>query len=383
MTRAAAAQRRAQLAVLSIANFAIGIGAFIVIGMLIPVAADFQIDVASAGWLLSIYAIFYAVSSPLLVAGAGRTEPRTVIAVGLGLFAAGAALAGAAPSYALMLVGRAVMAVGGGLVTPLAASFTVAVTPVAERGRALAAVFGGFTLAQVLGVPAGAWLAYAAGWRWGFGLVVALSATALVLLLALVPKGIAVTPTRVASLGYVLRTPSLALAILFTTLLIGASYVVYTYLAPLLEARYGFGRDGISAMLLVYGAGAVLGNAIGGRLSDRIGPRTTLIAIALMQALILPLIVGLPLPLWATIALLACWSSGGWGFMVPQQARLVTAAPPLAPVLLALNAAAIYVGASLGSILGGLVLRVSGLSMLGVAGAVLSLLAVATLLRQR
>jgi predicted MFS family arabinose efflux permease len=171
----------------------------------------------------------------------------------------------------------------------------------------------------------------------------------------------------------------LLLAVLFTALFLGGAYVLYIFLAPFAEARYGLGRDGVTALLLTFGLGAVVGNAVGGWLTDRIGPDRTLIVLGCAQAVTISAITVFSWPGWALFAVVGAWSVACWAFMVPQQARLANLAPPLTPVLFALNAAAIYLGGSIGSISGGAVLRQSGYVALGPAGAVLVLAGLGTL----
>ena len=369
---------RGPLLWLAAANFVVGLGAFVVIGVLVPIADGLGVSHADAGLLMTIYAIAYAIASPLLVAATGAASRRKLLAAGLAIFAAGAGLAALAPSFALVLVARAVMAVGGGVVTPVAAAAGLALVEPARRGRALAIVFGGLTLAQALGVPAGAWLGYAFGWRAAFAVVALLSLAVAALLLLRLPRGLAAPVTRLADLARVLRAPALVAAVGFTAIFIGALYVLYTYLAPLLEAL-GLGRDGVSAMLLVYGLGAVAGNWLGGRLTDRIGPGPTLLALCAAQVAIMPLLTLGGFGMAAIGLLVLLWSTASWSFMVPQQVRLASLRPELAPVLFALNAAAIYLGASLGAGLGGAVLEAWGLAWLGPVAAVAIVLAAATL----
>jgi predicted MFS family arabinose efflux permease len=372
-----------QLWLLALANFVIGMGAFVVVGVLSPVSVAFGIDRAQAGALMSVYAATYALASPLLVAATGRLERRRLLCIGLALFALGAAAAALAPSFALLLAARALMALGGGLVTPVAASVGVALAGPGQQGRALAIVFGGLTLAQVLGVPAGAWLGYAFGWPAAFGVVAVLSLLGLAAVSLALPAGIAVPVASLASLGAVLRSGRLMVAVAFTALFMGALYVCYTFLAPLLETLYGLSRDGVTGMLLLFGLGAVIGNAMGGRLTDRIGSRRTLVLLCLAQAVLMP---ALTLPTWplaALGALILVWSVFGWSFMVPQQARLAALDPARLPVLFALNASAIYIGATLGSSVGGAVLKGLGLHALGLFGAALALLGLASLAFRR
>jgi len=264
-------------------------------------------------------------------------------------------------------------------VTPVAAAVGVSLVDVEHRGRALSVVFGGLTFAQALGVPAGAWLGYEFGWRSVFVIVAVLAVAALVAVGRVLPKGVAETPVSLRTLADVLAAPRLVVAIAFTAFFIGGIYVVYTFLAPLLETRYGLSRDGVSAMLLFFGMGAILGNAMGGWLTDRIGAGRTLAALCCCQMILMPTLTYLTPPLAAAALLLTLWSVCGWSFMVAQQARLATLAPRQIPVVFALNAAAIYAGAAVGSAIGGLALKASGLDILGSVGAMVIALALASI----
>jgi predicted MFS family arabinose efflux permease len=132
----------------------------------------------------------------------------------------------------------------------------------------------------------------------------------------------------------------------------------------------GFGRNGVTLVLLIFGVGAVAGNLVGGRLNDSIGPAKTLGLITAAQIVLMPAYSFLPLPSVAVALLTFIWSVCGWSFMVPQQARLVAQTPERQQVVLALNAAAIYVGASIGSAGGAWVLERWGAGTLGIAGGI-------------
>ncbi|MBR0656616.1 MFS transporter [Plastoroseomonas arctica] len=371
--------RNPVLLLIAFGNFAVGMGAFGVIGLLTPVAGAFAIPPSEAAWMMSLYALVYALTSPVLVALTGRFDRAFILTGGLVVFAFGAVLAAVAPDFTTVLVARALMALGGGFITPVGASIGVALVPAEQRGRALAIVFGGLTLAQALGVPACAWIGYALGWRFAFGLVAVMTFLCAGLLWRSLPRAIAVPPTTLASLGAVLASPVLVLAVAYTALFLGGAYVVFTFLGPFAEQRFGLGRDGVTALLLVFGVGAVVGNALGGFLSDRIGPLRTLVLLGCAQiATLLPMTL-LPLPMTGLFVLVLLWSVACWAFMVPQQARLAALAPPLTPVLFALNAAAIYLGGSVGSVTGGQVLRGFGFEALGPAAAGLVLVGLGSL----
>lgn len=365
----------ALVAALSAANFAVGMGAFVVIGLLSPIADDLGTTSAAAGSLLTVYAIAYAVGSPLGVALTGRLERRTVLAAALALFALGALASAAAPTLGWLNASRALVALGAGCVTPVAASIALACGPPEAQGRALARVFFGLTLAQVLGVPAGSWLGYTFGWQSAFAVVALLSAASAVAAWRLVPRTLTVPVNTLATLGAALADWRAMISVLFTATYIGGIYVLYTYLAPLLEASQGFGRDGVALVLLVFGLGAIAGNLAGGALADRIGPSATLALACLAQALTLPLFSLLPLSVASLLALTLVWSTCGWSFMVAQQTRLVGQTPERQGVVLALNAAAIYVGAAAGSAIGALAIDAFGLDALGTVAAVGALLA--------
>ena len=144
--------------------------------------------------------------------------------------------------------------------------------------------------------------------------------------------------------------------------------------------RLGMGRDGVALMLVAYGAGAVAGNAVGGRMADRFGPDRTLILLAATQVALTPLITLVPFGLAGGMALAFLWSVCGWSFMAPQQMRLVTVDPQAQGVMLALNAASIYLGSAIGSTIGGFVYANWSLAATGPAAAVLCALALAQLL---
>lgn len=354
--------------VLSAANFIIGMGAFMIIGMLNPVADSFGISAARAGDLMLYYALGYAVLSPVFVSITGAIGRRKVLAAGMVVFALSNLVAATASSETLLFASRVLAAAGAGLITPVAASVAAGLSAPDRRARALAAVFFGLTLSQVLGVPAGGFIAYTFGWRSAFAIVCLLTLPVAALIWLLVPKGLSFSPVSLRDLGRTLVNPRQMLAIAFTTFFLGSIYIVYTFVSPLLAETMGFGRNGITAVLLMFGFGAVAGNLMGGQIADRVGPFRTLLTLAVAQILIMPLFSLLPLSVPALMVLSFVWALFGWSFAAAQQVRLISLDPANASVLLALNAAAIYVGAAAGSAIGAGVIEGFGLKALGVAG---------------
>jgi predicted MFS family arabinose efflux permease len=378
---------RLLIAVLSMSNFVIGMGAFMIIGLLEPLAADLDLPTARAGAVLTTYAVAYAILSPVLVSVTGGIGRRRVLAAGLALFGLACLLPVLVPTEAALHASRILAAAGAGIFTPVAAAVAAGLSAPGNRAKALAAVFFGMTMSQVLGLPLGSFVAYTFGWRAAFAVVLIVLLPCLWLIWTIVPRGLSFQPVTLHDLTRMMRNARLMLAAGFTASFLTAGYVVNTFLAPLLSQSLGWGRDGITLALLVCGIGAVLGNMMGGALSDRIGPARTLTLLCLAQLVVLPGFSLLPLaggqatPVSGLLAmgLLLLWSVFGWSFMAAQQARLIGLAPDAAPVMLALNAAGVYVGAALGSAIGSLVLAGFGLAPLGLVAGALVLVALAHL----
>ncbi|NNE54017.1 MAG: MFS transporter [Sulfitobacter sp.] len=358
----------------------IGMGAFVIVGLLEPLGQEMHRGAASAGQLLTVYSVAYAVLSPLMVAMTGQVGRRRVLAAALTLFGLAALLSALAPNFLVLNIGRVIAAAGAGIFTPVAAAVAAALYPEAQRARVLASVFFGLTLSQVLGVPVGSWIAYTFGWRWAFWLVLALCLPCIGLIWIRVPAGLRFQPVSLQDLGQVIRQGRTMLAVLFTGSFLGSIYVLYTYIAPLLSQSMDYGRDGVTFVLLMFGLGAVCGNIMGGYLADRFGWKITLIGLCLSQIVLMPFFSALPLAGWLLAALSFFWAMTGWGFMAGQQMRLIGIAGPQAPVVLALNAAAIYIGAAAGSALGGLVIAGFGVKATGIAASLCATAALAHLM---
>jgi predicted MFS family arabinose efflux permease len=276
-------------------------------------------------------------------------------------------------------VSRVIVALGAGLFTPGAAAVAVTLSKPENRARALSVVFAGLTLAQVFGVPLGSWAGYTFGIADTFWVIAGLALVAAALVFVSTPATLPFQATSLSVLGKTLVTPRLILPVLYSTTFMTAIYVVYTYLGPLVEARYGFGRDGVAAYFVLFGVAAVFGNFIGGYSADRLGPSRTLIVLCLAQMVLLPTIVVAPVGAVTLGVIVVIWSLSGWSYMTPQQSRIVATAPERAPALLSLNASAILLGVALGSAIGGQALTHGSWSMVAATGAVIALCGIAHL----
>lgn len=361
---------------LAAANFAVGVGSFIAIGILSPMASDLGLTAAEAGFVMTIYAIAYAVGSPLLVAATGSWSRRAVLASGVGLLALATIVSAMAETADVLFASRAIAALGGGLVTPVVAGVAAANSPPEKRGSAMAISFFGLSASQVIGMPVCTWIGYQFGWEAAFWISTLLAALALVGILIFVPRGTAFQANSLATLGSALLDLKGVFAIFLTATTMGSIYIVFTYMGPILEQGMGFDGDGVSLFLMTFGIGGVAGSLLGGRAVDRFGPGRCIIIIIASQILFMLVFSTLPIPVMLLFISGVIGAGFGWAFMVPQQLRLIAMAPERQSVSLALNASAIYLGASFGSAIGAWVVETWGLSALGVAascGAALAL----------
>jgi MFS transporter, DHA1 family, inner membrane transport protein len=368
--------------VLALGTFAVGTDAFIIAGFLPSVAHSLHVSTGTAGQSVSVFAAAYAVLSPIVATLTARMPRRELLVAALivlGLANLGSALA---QNFPVLIATRVLAALGASAYTPNAGAVGSDLVRPELRARALAIVVGGLTIATALGVPLGSFAGRALGWRTALGIVAAVClavAAGVGLVMPKLPGGPRV-PLR-TRLG-VLRRPVVLAVLPLTVLGMGASYTVYAYSVPAVEAL-GISGSNTTWMLTVYGVGAVVGNFWSGYATDRWGPvRVLLLAYALM-AVSLGLLGaqsggGWDAPLLAGV-MVFLWGKSTWSQSPAQQHRLITAAPQEAPLVVSLNASAIYVGIGLGTVLGGAVLSAS-VTWIYTAAAVLAVLAFVFLL---
>ena len=336
----------------ALCNLLIGTGAFVLSGVLAPLAASLQVSVAAAGQAMTAYALSTAVLAPLALIATGSWPRRRVLCVSLAVFALGNALCAVATGLPALLAGRVLMGVGA-VFTAVAAGIAVALVEPARRGRALSLVFIGISLSYVIGLPLGAWLGFAHGWQLPIALVAVLSGVASVVLAFVLPRDIAAPGASFTGLGALLRRREIAWALALTLLYFTAIFCVFSYIGPVLQALVPMSTAAMSLTLMLFGLSGVAGTLIGGWANDRFGARRTLTVqlavLGLMMALV-PLTRGQHALM---VAVFVVWGIAGFGMMAPQQSRLAAIAPAQAPILLSLNTSMLYLGTALGAAIGG------------------------------
>ncbi|MGH8355734.1 MAG: MFS transporter [Pseudomonas sp.] len=345
---------RALLA-LALSAFAIGTTEFVIMGLLPEVAADLAVDLPSAGLLISGYALGVAVGAPILALLTARLPRRQALLGLMGLFILGNALAALAGDYAMLMLARVVAAFCHGAFFGIGAVVAADLAAPQARARAIALMFTGLTLANVLGVPGGTLLGHGLGWRATFWAVTGLGGLAVIALLRWVPSHLPQAQADFRSELRHLNQVQVWLALGMTILGFGGVFVLFTYIAPLLRDVSGFSPLAVSWALLLIGLGLTLGNYLGGRLADwRLLPAlmVTLAALALSMLLFAW---ASPYPLLALLALFV-WSALSFATVPMLQLRVVQQAAGAPNLASTLNIGAFNLGNALGAWLGGWVI---------------------------
>ncbi|MFE6846877.1 Cmx/CmrA family chloramphenicol efflux MFS transporter [Streptomyces sp. NPDC057686] len=255
--------------VLGLAVFSLGTSEFMLSGLLPPIAEDMGVTIPQAGLLISAFAIGMVVGAPLLAVATLRLPRRTTLIALISLFGLGQVAGALAPSYELLFASRIVSALACAGFWAVGAAVAIAMVDKDQRARAMAVMIGGLSIANVLGVPAGAFLGEHLGWRSAFWSVGAASAVALAGILALIPDIPlpAVRPTLARELR-IYRDRQVWLSVGVTALAAGGVFCAFSYLSPLLTEVAGLDTGRVPWVLALFGVGALLGTTIGGRIAD-------------------------------------------------------------------------------------------------------------------
>jgi predicted MFS family arabinose efflux permease len=360
-----------RLLMLAVGMFAMGTDNFVVAGILPGVAASLHTSVSLAGLMVTFYALTYAVAAPVMAALAG-SWPRKLLLVGaLGIFVVGNMITAVATDLHWVLFSRALSGFGAALFSPTALGVASALASPEKRGRALAAVTAGLTGATALGSPIGTFIGGFGSWRTTLWFVTLLGVLAMIGVWTMLPS--VARPASIALRERLapVRDAGIALTLLTSLFGFGGFLMVYTYAGVVLQRVTHGDERMLAAMFLLWGVAATAGNLLSGRLVDRFEGRhiiNAMLWVAIVNFCALPWTSAHPLS--AAMALVI-WGICGWGLIVPQQHRLVQLAPGVAPLVLALNNTATYIGLACSGMLGGAVLAAFGGKYLSVVAAAL------------
>jgi DHA1 family inner membrane transport protein len=343
--------RRLPLLALSLATFGIGTTEFVIMGLLPDVSADLKVPIPEAGLLVTAYALSVAFGSPFLAIATARMNRRGALLLLMGVFILGNLLCALAPSYSLLMAARIVCALCHGAFFGLGTVVAAALVPQEKRTQAIAMMFGGLALANVLGVPFGTALGNAFGWRQTFWAVVAIGFVASFALYAWLPRDVPTPPMRLIQEARSLGSTQVLLAMVISVLASASLFGVLTYITPILENVTRLSAGSVTLMLLLFGVGLTLGNLLGGRLGDwRLMP--SLIGILVLLAPLLALFTMTSKAVIPAAATIFCWGLLAFALISPLQMRVVNEAAGAPSLASTLNQGAFNLGNATGAWIG-------------------------------
>ena len=357
------------LLALSVGAFGIGVTEFAPMGLLPVIANDLHVSIPAAGLLISAYALGVMIGAPLMTLTTGRVPRRTLLIALAGIFTLGNLLAAMSTGYGMLLVARIVTSFNHGAFFGVGSIVAAGLVPPQRRAGAVAAMFMGLTIANVVGVPLATWAGEHLGWRMSFlgisGLGVA-TMVALRLTLPALPAptgGNAMAELRVLTRGRVLG--ALALTVVGSS----AMFTVFTYIAPILRDATHASLGFVTAMLVTYGLGLTAGNWLGGRFADRSVDRTLIITLASLAIILVAFAMLMPFAA-PTAILVFLWGVASFALVPPLQVRVMAAAADAPNFASSVNIGAFNLGNAIGAALGGGVIAAGwGYPAVALAGA--------------
>ncbi len=364
MATSSPGSRRMPLAVYALTAGAFGIGTteFVIMGLLMQVAADLHVSISAAGLLISGYALGVFAGAPLLTAATGRLPRKAVLVALMVVFTLGNLACALAPNYETLMAARVLTSLAHGTFFGVGAVVATSLVDEDRKASAISIMFTGLTVATLLGVPAGAWLGLHHGWRATFWAVAAIGVVATVVIATMVPHDRGAQEAN--RLGDELRAvarPPVLLGLLMTVLGFGGMFTVYTFIQPLLTQVAGFADAVVSPILLVFGVGMIVGNLLGGRFADRGLAKALLGTLAALAAVMALMAFALHSQV-AMVLFTGLLGAAAFATVSPLQLWVLRKAEGAQSLASSLNIGAFNLGNAFGAWLGGAVIA-SGMGL--------------------
>ncbi len=376
--------------ILIASSFMLGMSEFIMVGILPDIAVGLKVSEVTVGNLVSLFAFVYAPVTPLGSALSARFPRFATHMTLIGVFLAGNLLCAFAPNYAVLMAGRILIALVSGTLVAIAMTYAPDVTTDTFRTKFIAWVFSGFSIASVVGVPVGTWVANTFGWRWAFHLVNALTVVLIIGMVAVLPRN-----SHAAKIGFLSQfrlffDRRIQLGVLDVVCGAAASYVFYTYLTPIMRDEVHVPEQYLSVGLVIFGAACLWSNLYGGKLADRgrgVEPLTHIRPIYCAHAVLMAsLVVTHWVPVYGALLLVVL---GMFMYLQNSASQVLymdvasQSHPGSLNLAASLNSMSFNIGIAIGSAVGGVVNGHFGLMWLGPVGALFLVCAIAitTMLR--
>ena len=370
--------------ILIASSFMLGMSEFIVVGILPGIAADLKISEVTVGNLVSLFAFVYAPVTPLGSALSARFPRFATHLTLIGIFLAGNILCAFAPNYAVLVVARIMIALVSGTLVAVAMTYAPDVTTDRFRTKFIAWVFSGFSIASVVGVPVGTWVANTFGWRWAFHIINVLTIMLIVGMVVALPRN-----SHIVKIGFLPQfrlffDRRIQLGVLTVVFGAAASYVFYTYLTPIMRDEVHVPEQYLSVGLVIFGAACLWSNLYGGKLADRgrgVEPLTHIRPIYCAHAVLMAsLVVAHWVPVYGALLLVVL---GMFMYLQNSASQVLymdvasQSHPGSLNLAASLNSMSFNIGIALGSAVGGLINGHFGLMWLGPVGALFLVCAIA------
>ena len=343
----------AGLIALALGGFGIGLTEFGIVGLLPDVAADLKVTESAAGYLVSGYALSVAAGALALTAAVSRYDRKKVLLGLMVLFIVGNLICAIAPGYSILLLGRVIAALCHGAFFGIGAVVAADLVPVKRRAAAIALMFGGLTVANVLGIPLGTLLGQQLGWRSTFWALTFIGVVVFIGLRLLVPSTPAIFKTNLRQEIGLFRRPQVWVSATVSVLTFGGVIGAFTYIAFTLTEVSNFPSSAVPWLLVLFGVGTFIGNFIGGKLADRAPVRSLTLLLAL-NTVVLGAFALTAHSQVMTIVLLFLMGAVGLATAPGLQLRMMEHAQDAPTMASGANIAALNVGNALGAWLGGL-----------------------------
>lgn len=370
--------------ILIASSFMLGMSEFIVVGILPDIAADLKISEVTVGNLVSLFAFVYAPVTPLGSALSARFPRFATHLTLIGIFLAGNILCAFAPNYAVLVVARIMIALVSGALVAVAMTYAPDVTTDRFRTKFIAWVFSGFSIASVVGVPVGTWVANTFGWRWAFHMINVLTIMLIVGMVVALPRN-----SHIVKIGFLPQfrlffDRRIQLGVLDVVCGAAASYVFYTYLTPIMRDEVHVPEQYLSVGLVIFGAACLWSNLYGGKLADRgrgVEPLTHIRPIYCAHAVLMAsLVVAHWVPVYGALLLVVL---GMFMYLQNSASQVLymdvasQSHPGSLNLAASLNSMSFNIGIAIGSAVGGLINGHFGLMWLGPVGALFLVCAIA------
>ncbi|MBM7599656.1 DHA1 family purine base/nucleoside efflux pump-like MFS transporter [Virgibacillus halotolerans] len=342
---------------LTIVSFVVGMVELIIGGILDLVATDLGVSLGKAGFLITIFSLVFAIAGPILLVMTAKIERKRLTLFFLLIFSLGNLIAVISPSYSILFIGRIISAASGSLLIVLCLTMATNIVAKRYRARAIGIVVMGVSGSIVLGLPIGLILGNAFGWRAPFVMITILTLISMTGVYFFMGK---VAPKPAIPIGKqlaTLKSRKIFFAQLTTFLFLAGHLTIYAYLTPFLKTTMGMTGTWISMAYLIFGVAAVAGGGIGGVLSDRIGPRKTIISVIIVFGLILFAIPYSTFSVPVFLVILTIWGMLSWSITPAMQSYLIEASPETSDIQQSLNNSALHFGIAFGSFLGGIAIE--------------------------